>query len=605
MKKLGFRGKVLNRLTSLYVLLVLFPFLCVCIYVYAQMEQSFSKDIRADGERFSQQLLYDIADKVENAHIISNNLTYNSKIQELLREPFSIQGESLSLYRDQVIPITKEIISYNLKDIHRLFIFMENDDIPDGAGIFLSAWRIRDKPWFLEFQKADRKSDWFRTNKSTWYSSSNSQDKRDVLLFAQKITDFNGRYLGVVVLEVLSRDFLLPLRTTDEPDRLVYVYDDAGQLATTNEMHQQPLPDEVLTNAFSRKSQQFSHGAYFYTVNSIPELDFTLVNRMSLSNYRRVSRYAVTITIAVALLLIVSLIVFYGYIRYIFNNINKNIGIMKEAVNGNHEIRIPVRGQDELGAIAENFNSMIEMNNALIKDIVKKEVLQRTTQLRALQYQINPHFFYNTLDILSSHMVIAGHLDIADAIADFGKMLRYNMNDRSMYTTLEVELQYLSRYIRIQQLRYGDKVALCVALPDECRKIRIIKFILQPIVENSLMHGFSPMKDVLEINIRIQLQDARTLVIAVVDNGRGIGRDDLTEINQSLQAEEYAPISEGTGIRDRGIGLENINERLKLFYGDAYGIRIQSAPETGTVTTIIIPTDTMGRDVNGEPFDRG
>jgi sensor histidine kinase YesM len=235
--------------------------------------------------------------------------------------------------------------------------------------------------------------------------------------------------------------------------------------------------------------------------------------------------------------------------------------------------------------MAESFNILIEKINVLISDVIKKETAQKDAQLTALQYQINPHFIYNTIDIFRMKLELEGNYEMADTITDFGKLLRYNINRDSQYATIKEEVDYIEKYINLQRIRYGEKIKFSVDLPEDFNNIKIIRFMLQPVVENSIKHGIDSNKKEIYIQIKF-FKKIDCVQIHVIDNGRGINEAELEILNNQLKNSIALEKKNNT---DKNIGLENINARIKLFYGEQYYIELESIEGEYTKAVINIP----------------
>ena len=264
---------------------------------------------------------------------------------------------------------------------------------------------------------------------------------------------------------------------------------------------------------------------------------------------------------------------------------------MTLAIHNDFKSRIPVNRKDEIGQIAQNFNILLEKINVLLRNLVIKETAHKDAQFKALQFQINPHFIYNTIDVYVNKLALAGNYEIADSIADFGRMLRYNIGRKEIFTTLRMELDYIKSYIGIQKLRFEERLKLNINVPKELLGFKIIKFILQPVVENSILHNMNENGMKLEINIDVRMSDEK-LIISISDNGHGIEPSKLKELNNQFITSRYKQFSDPG---NTNIGLQNINERLKLFYGNEYHIRMKSVYGRNTTTILTIPTNIIER----------
>ncbi len=227
------------------------------------------------------------------------------------------------------------------------------------------------------------------------------------------------------------------------------------------------------------------------------------------------------------------------------------------------------------------------LNEALVSSLALKQA-----EINALQSQINPHFLYNILDSIRGQALSEGVTEIADMIESLADYFRYCISKEDDVVTLADELRNVQNYWIIQKYRFGNKISMQVILdheeicPDE---YEIPKLILQPIVENAIFHGLETKLGEGTVTIRITCTDSR-LIIIVVDDGIGMGPQELAYLRRQLK-ENQRVISKKETVPPRrsGIALANVNERIKLHYGDEYGLQISSTPKTGTEVEFVLP----------------
>lgn len=200
--------------------------------------------------------------------------------------------------------------------------------------------------------------------------------------------------------------------------------------------------------------------------------------------------------------------------------------------------------------------------------------------MMVLQGQINPHFLYNTLDGIRMKAVINKDDETAYMIEELSGLLRTSAHINKEFIPLEDELNYISRYINLQNIRYKYKFELTIEIPDNLLKMIVPKFILQPVVENSIYHGLEIKKNDRKIVIKGIVENER-VIISVEDNGVGMNEEDMNKLRQSLELSDDDPRAK--------IGLRNINGRLKLYYGQKFGIKINSIYQEGTTICLIFP----------------
>jgi two-component system, sensor histidine kinase YesM len=267
---------------------------------------------------------------------------------------------------------------------------------------------------------------------------------------------------------------------------------------------------------------------------------------------------------------------------------SKRIQIIEQSMNevqrGNLHVRIPKSDQnDELSLISNCFNKMLDDLNQYIDKVYISEIKQKDAEMKALQSQINPHFLYNTLEAIRMKAIADGSKTTGEMIFNLAQLFRYSLKDKD-FVLVEDEVQYVKQYIQLFQIRYPNRLHVTYDIPENCYRYRILKFTLQPIVENYIIHGFRKNDWNNQLYIGIKEKDER-LHIIVRDNGNGIQEDRLLVIQEMLKNR--------CGSND-SIGLFNVNQRIRLKYGSDYGITVRSIERTETVVEIVIPVQKRG-----------
>lgn len=254
--------------------------------------------------------------------------------------------------------------------------------------------------------------------------------------------------------------------------------------------------------------------------------------------------------------------------------------LMKKAEGGNLQVRMTEIGNDEIGQLGRSFNIMVEKLDDLMTQIYSSQAKIRKTELQLLQAQINPHFLYNTLDAIK-YLAKRGENDgVVRMVVSLAKFFRSSLSKGMAVITIEEELERIEHYLTILKIRYSNKFEYMINLPPELRSRKILKLLLQPIVENAVYHGIKEKPEPGHIIITVQQVD-RNIVIMVKDSGCGMTEDRLDELRKSIHSRAFA---------DReNYGLRNIQERIEIFFGPDYGLEFSSRYGEGTEVRIIIP----------------
>lgn len=241
---------------------------------------------------------------------------------------------------------------------------------------------------------------------------------------------------------------------------------------------------------------------------------------------------------------------------------------------------------DEIGILFNEYNSMLQELDSHIKREYQNKLITLDSQMKSLEAQINSHFLYNTLESINSMAEIEGIESISVMSMALGNMFRYSIKTKSELVTMAEELNHVKDYVSIQQIRFSNRFHVDLEVPEALLSKKVLKLILQPIVENALYHGLHSCRFGDAIRICAQLND-RILSISVSDNGCGMTKEQLNSLCDSLA--EPARFTELGQRNKQSIGLKNIHSRIELYYGQGYGLSIKSQEGRGTEVTIRLP----------------
>ncbi len=241
---------------------------------------------------------------------------------------------------------------------------------------------------------------------------------------------------------------------------------------------------------------------------------------------------------------------------------------------------------DEIGVLYNEYNAMVEQLDTAIKTNYQSKLISLDAQMKSLEARINSHFLFNTLEAINSIASIEGSEQIMTMAMSLGNMFRYAIKTQSELVTLQDEIDHVMDYISIQSIRFSHRFHFTLHIPDNMRHLKVLKLILQPIVENSFSHGLQNCQFGHRISVYGFLRDTYFL-LCIVDDGKGMTPEQLLELTRSLQEE---PAFTELGHRtNQSIGLKNINTRIELYYGKGYGLTVQSKPDHGTLMQIKLP----------------
>ncbi len=271
-----------------------------------------------------------------------------------------------------------------------------------------------------------------------------------------------------------------------------------------------------------------------------------------------------------------------AYSNYITKSLTNLVGQMKKVRDGDLSVRCTINSMDEIGELENNFNYMVEEMNLLLSQRYETGKSLKDFELKALQAQINPHFLYNTLDLIYWISQKNNDKDVCDIVIKMSKFYRLVLSGGEDFITVQDEFTLTQLYVDLQNLRFKTKINLICKIDEEIKDFGILKLMLQPIVENSIIHGIRESAiDKPEILLSFKKIDDMIEII-IKDNGRGISKDNIVK----LMHDEKENVS-----KKGGYGIYNIMERLKSFYGDNHYFNIESKLNEYTLISIKVPYD--------------
>lgn len=262
-----------------------------------------------------------------------------------------------------------------------------------------------------------------------------------------------------------------------------------------------------------------------------------------------------------------------------------------EIAEGNFAVRTNAKTNDEIAVLSQGFNEMAGNMQELVDKVRDDEKKMRKADLRLLQEQINPHFLYNTLDTIV-WLIECNEADQAvDMVVTLSNFFRIVLSKGKEFISIKMEEQHIRSYLQIQEARYSDIMDYRISIDPSLYTYQIPKLTLQPIVENALYHGIKYKRSPGVITVTGKMQED-LIYFTVSDDGVGMNQEEL----EQLQHDITKPCKE----TDRGFGLANVNERIRMYFGAEYGLRVTAAPGEGTTVTIVIPATLEAAEFSAE-----
>ncbi len=350
---------------------------------------------------------------------------------------------------------------------------------------------------------------------------------------------------------------------------------------------------------------RYAGKARFSVFDTFEPWDWTIalsITKEEMFAYRAV--FVRIVTFVTGLIFLLSLFIFLFFSRRITGAIQKTLACLKEAEGGNLNVRIvPETSTEEIVVLQQGINSMIarirERTEELLQSkeermlierrLLEEELQHKEAEISALQSQINPHFLYNTLECLNSIGALHDVPEIQEIAISLSNLFKYAIKGGKIVTVAE-ELRSVEDYLRIQKIRFLEKFEVDIRIDRELLEVKMLKFLLQPIVENSIFHGLEPKMGAGRLSL-IGTGSDGLLELTVSDNGIGMESASLETIRSGLEhgLEFGSGVTATVTAERRSLGLSNIQNRIRLVYGEQYGLRIESTPHAGTSVSMRLP----------------
>jgi two-component system sensor histidine kinase YesM len=517
-----------------------------------------------------------ISDRLE----LSLSLFHSIELDRQCKEVFaSIGGGD---YLSQQLLLSEKFESVRLQNgamIENLFFYRNDGKIfRESASVLIKDVDYREREWFRRAVGNAGRIVWYETRQNDTYGNYRG---KEVFSIVKEIRNANDVPLGVLMMN-LKAGFLNRLLETlnlgkgneifieDGGGNLIACSGDKGQYGKYAGLRAKVNFDAGETTEIGDVIAAYGD----IELNGWKSIAFVQKDSFMSSRYVIPGSFILTAIIAVLLFALLSL----GVTNEIVSPIKRLTSLMKRAGQGDLNVRVSFDGNDEIALLGNTFNNMLRNIDTLTKQMAEEREMKVNANLRALQSQINSHFLYNTLDSIY-WLVKGGDTEsAAQIVTELVSLMRLSLNKGNEMTTVENEIKHAESYMRIQKFRHED-ISFNVFSEPELYGIEIPKLILQPLVENSILHGFKEQNYVGAVTIRIFAEDGR-LCIEVEDDGAGM---DGAEMNGRIKGFGFAAPATG------GFGIFNVYTRIKMRYGDGAALEFFSVLGKGTRARVTLP----------------
>lgn len=578
------------------MLLILYIQIIIPLILIGFMSYKMSSDIiQRKSVAYSEDILHMIElrlkDYIYNVDLISQDLIYDQKVYSILNND-SIKHDIINDYENEdainnilkkVVLSRKEIQSICFVSKSKNYYFFDNNSkkgsIKDSA------------PFDIILDNARA-----AYGKTIWYLDSKGGQVNNIFLARTIYNQNNYNEIGLMVIMV-RKEVLATVYQDLETKNMknIAIISDKNDLIVSSSPDNAYILNLKLGNNITQKDWSITD-----------KKAGTLISQITLGNPRwRVVSYITLkdlfkeivmlrqwiIVLSLLSVLILSVLSMYIAVDFI-KPIKKLVKAMGKLQKGEDNVQINVDREDELGFLNKAFNIMAKEIHNLVNWVYREQITRKEAEIKALQSQINPHFLFNTLESINWMAQLNQVPEISETVSDLSALMEASIGRDDRLITLEEEFMYADKYISLLKRRFEDKIELVKQVSDEALKVEIPRLLIQPLIENAVHHGIEKSREKGRILLKAFLNEDK-LIIEVEDDGMGIEKEELELLNERLSMDNDTYFRSLNSKKNKSIGIENVNRRIKLFYGENFGLEIESELGAYTKALVSIPLAKM------------
>lgn len=595
MQEVFSKVKIRNQLNIVYALGFFIPMACIGFFLVintSRLLSNYHEDLNESNNLRVKTMFFEITSQI---YYLSNDIVLDDDLHDLLSKDYKSQKD----FQNNAV-LYKEIDNYIkiYPEIYSITVYTDNPTIRDFEYISYSDTETKAANWY---KKA-------LNQRSGFWNTIKNQDKHGNIYYnlclVRQIKLFDSDYDAVIMIKI-DENYIRNRLDTDNYELLLYV-DDGGIFFSSNPLWYDKA--DMIYIDYDKKYYQFDNHIFFEDkkyMTSVSTLElYQTDNRMYICTMDNSAFNNIYQILSLCfMIVVVATVLPFILMRYFTVHFSRRVDTLREAMhqvsNENYDVPSKLMGEDEISQAFADLQKMVakikEKDAKMYEARINAQKLlnaQQKIEMEVLASQINPHFLYNTLETIRMKAFTAGDRDVATAIKLLGKAMRYVLeNTGTASTTLNNELDYIHTYLQIQQLRFGDRINFSFVIEEglNTEEIDILPLLIQPIVENAIAHGLEEVEKGGHITIEVYTKMKDTLHIDISDNGCGISEEKLQALKNKIETPHLNP--------SRSIGIYNINQRIRLCYGQEYGIDIDTSIGKGTKFSLILPLK-INRDEN-------
>lgn len=582
-------NSIRNRIFFSILLFLVIPLLLSNQFLDKPMERTVERKIGESAQNALVLMTFNVQLFLEDMLKSAVDITTDADTKKMLRDPNALTHYERLRLNDA--NLNRSFSSYFSNTYVTLF---------DTHGNWYSTRYLADSlyeeytssEWYQKMISTPYQVRWMFNNEKFLYT-----DREPIISLVKTITEIqDNENIGMIVFSVMESDLRKYLRGIEGD---VYLVDREGNIVSSPQrdmIGKSVAQESYMPGLWTKSSGQTNveKEGLKYIVN-FDTVDLNGWKIVQLVPYDAIFKEIYDLRKTKNLIVLMIFVVFSMITLSISYGISRPLKLLKKRMQvleekDFHSV-LSVTGPQEISSLIETYNKMVTKIRQLLNRVKDEYQQKEDMRFRALQAQINPHFVLNTLNNIKWMAYIRNNKEVGDMLSNLGGILEQSIGRGGTIIPLTQEIQYIENYVELMKMKFNEKLSVEYDIPEELMTQEVIKIMLQPVIENSLMHGIEPMNGMGKIIVRAR-QEEEKFILTVEDNGVGISQEKLEEL--------YTRLAAGSEELPERIGIKNVHDRIRLQYGPDYGIEICSKMGEGTTVAFVLPIKQMEEGINDD-----
>lgn len=587
-----FNSRKLNiKFTLIIGIIILVPVIIIYIVLFGNMQRTVTNSALNEAETAMNQRYADIKKRVEMCNFTNQYFITNQNLKEFLINVYDkdrIDTSYLIDFYNDVIPSLESLV-YSNSYLYQVRVYAKNNDFrTEMKPILYNETSMKRFAWAGEYVSGEWQFDYRDVIGTNTLNAA-----KHMMSMITVIEDFDRGEIGVVETAARMED-VFPEIYEGSGEQWACFVDKNGRIYLDQEP-EEPVKWSAFADGIYERCKTSDGTPNFISAvidgekvvlsyMPIKELSGGYVKLRSLNGELNTIRSDRNLYLAgllcafVILFIIINLVV-----KALLKNFYVIMNSIRQVQRGDLGVRIDCRGTDEMGELGIQVNKMLDHISELMNENLRRELLVKNSEIRALQNQINAHFIYNVLESIKMMAEIKEEYVISDAVTSLGRLLRYSIRWTNKNVTVAQEIDYIKDYLELLNLRFDYEIRLALNMPELVYQQEIPKMSLQPIIENAIYHGIEELGEDASIYVKGFVHEDYC-TIEITDTGKGMREEEVVRLRKKISGE--IEVGGGSG---NGIGLKNVQDRIQITFGQEFGISVASKIDCFTKVIIKIP----------------